>query len=339
MDQTILLQGSFISDGEATVLNVASGVMWIETLNYTQMATTDTPGVGVKFEWQLGMPQGGGIAYTKSDGTNVLNGDVLASGGFTLIDTSINNPGTNVAITAVSTAAIPVVSTANTQTLSTGSGIVRLYNTTGAPQLGGYDFTVGTVVANTSFTLAYMAQLSVAATAGSYRIVPYQPMFYPPYRYITKMSSSGSNTLITLSVTHEYLVGQEVRVIVPVSPTSTTKPSGPFGMPEINGLQGTIVAIDTAANTITLDIDSSAFTAFSFPTVAQLVYPFSPAMVVPVGQDTGYTLQTGGNILSAAMNNVAIRGVSLAGGADSPGGADGDLIYWKIGVSFSNDTP
>ena len=58
-----------------------------------------------------------------------------------------------------------------------------------------------------------------------------------------------------------------------------------FGMQEMNGLTGTVTAVNTSTtvNSFTVDIDSSAFSAFTFP--ANGNQPFSPAVVVPAGEN------------------------------------------------------
>jgi hypothetical protein len=130
-----------------------------------------------------------------------------------------------------------------------------------------------------------------------------------------------------MSVTHDYIVGQEVRLIIPDA----------FGMVEANGLSGTILSITQNAtnNLIELDIDSSAFTLFDFPLTA--VGAFSPAMVVPIGEDTAAALAAGTDILSDATENRSYIGMQLAGGTSCPAGANADVIYWVAGKSFSVD--
>jgi hypothetical protein len=123
-----------------------------------------------------------------------------------------------------------------------------------------------------------------------------------------------------MSVTHGFTVGQAVRIKVPAA----------YGMTEIDNLIGNITAISTANNTITVDIDSSTFTAFAFPATADV--PFTPALVVPVGMDaTGSTA----NSLDDATDNVSFLGIELGAGIDGPAGSSSDVIYWRAGKSFS----
>ena len=326
---TYIAQGQFTADGNPKVLNLRGDVDWMEIYNYTQMATQQSTGRGVKFFWQRGMAADTGIEYKKTNSTDALNGVTLSSGGFTLIDTSVGGyfPGlSQVAVTAVSNANPPIVSTGNTAGLLSGD-VVRLYQITSAEQLGAMDFSVDTIVANTSFRLPYMAQI-VAGTSGFYSKVRFDPSIYPfkPSKYwITKLTQASS-AVVTLSVKHQLKVGEAVRFIVPAA----------FGMIEMNELVGNITAIDQSTattNTITVDIDSSAFTAFAFPLSGAV--PFTSALCIPFGE-TANSAIADPNLLDDSVFNNNILGMYLAAGAQSPAGSSNDVIYWRAGKSFSN---
>lgn len=328
MDLTILQQGRFTSNGSAKTLQIRSDVDWMKVYNVTVAAASQTTAVGVEYYWQRGFATGAKWTYFKSNAANAANlSQYITSNGFTLVDSSVNPNGVlNATITAISNAAIPVVSNSGTNGLSAGD-VVRIINVAGAQQLGGLDFTVGyNTLSSGTFSLDYMAQI-VAGTTGSWRKINFDPLFYPRRRTITKITQA-SQAVITLSVTHGYKVGQAVRIYVP----------DVFEMTEMNGLLGNIVAIDTTTttgNSITVDIDSSAFTAFSWPLSAEV--PFTPAEVVPVGEDTAEALALGQDILSDATVNTGYIGMVLAGGANCPAGANNDVIYWVAGKSFSVD--
>ena len=320
MSNAIIQQGKFTSDGTDAMLELRADVDWLRVYNYTQMAATNN-GYGYEYLWQRGMTAGDGIVYyhPAADHTSAVDTCSNASvTGFTLIDTSSDAAGTlNATITAVSNAAIPIVSATSTAGIA-NNDVVRFINVTNAQQLGGFDFTVDTVVANTSFRLPYMSQLAVAGTTGSFRKVNYDPIFEPPYRYIASISKAAS-AVVELTVTHSYEVGQAVRFVVPAA----------YGMVQMNGLSGNITAVNTTTNTITVDIDSTSFTTFAFPATAAV--PFSPAMVVPYGEAVTSTA-TGGRVF-----NEGYIGIELAAGTKSPGGNNSDVIYWVAGKSFSDE--
>lgn len=327
MDNTIIQQGSFTSTGASVRLNLRSDVDWMYVYNLTQANGGQTTAVGVKYYWQRGMAAGAKWTTFASNAANATNLEqYITSNGFTLVDTSVQTPGAlQATITAISNAAIPVVSNSGTNGLVAGD-VVRLFNVAGSQQLGGIDFTVGYNTLTTgTFDLSYMTQI-VAGTTGSWRKINFNPIFYPRRRFITEISVA-SQAVVTTSVTHGYTVGQQVRFNVPVA----------YGMTQINGLVGNILAVNTATtvNTFTVDIDSSAFTAFTFPLAA--ASPFSPAEVVPVGEDTATGIAYGQDILADSTENVSLIGMHLTGGLSCPAGANSDVMFWAAGKSFSVD--
>lgn len=336
---TTTLQGNFKSTGGNIFIPLESGVDWMRVINLSEAALTNqTVQVGVEFYWQRGFPFDTTYSYYKS---NAANADNLiffnTAGGFTPIDTSTNTIGDlnngSTGISNVSAANPPVVTVGSTGGMEAGS-VVRIYNVVGAQQLGGLDFTVGNgTFSGTTFSLDYMPAIAAAAAPGagaSFRVINFDPIFYPRRRYITKIVR-GSTTTVSLSVTHQYQVGQAVRFVVPAA----------YGMTQINGLLGTIVAIDTSVtavtgNTITVNIDSNGFSPFVFPVTS--IHPFSPAEVVPVGEDTGVALSLGANILADATINTAATGMLLTGGVDMPGGPSGGFsMFWQAGTVFSTN--
>lgn len=256
MDLTIVQQGRFTSDGSDLVLNLRSDVDWMMVFNITQAAAAQVAALGVKYYWQRGFPAGAAWVTLKSNAANAANLEqYVTTNGFTLFDLTLNQIGAFNAVgsanggTAISTAAIPVATNAGANGLVAGE-IVRLANVAGAPQLAGLDFTVGlNTLTGTTFSLDYMTQLAVAGTTFGWRKINTTGIFYPRRRYITAITKAAQ-AVVTMSVVHGYKVGQVVRLVVPAA----------FGMSQINGLTGTVLAVvNTAAdNTITLDIDSTS---------------------------------------------------------------------------------
>jgi len=322
-------QGTFTSAGTGVDIGLRSNVDWMWVYNYTQMATNQNPGRVVQAYWQRGMLPGTGIAYTKTNSSNAMNGTVFAGGGFTLYDNTVNTPGASVALTSISNATPPRVLVASTAALSDGD-IVRIFNTAGAQQLGGLDFTINVIDA-THFDLEYMRAIVAAAGPGSYRVIPYNPYFYPPTRVISKISQAA-NAIVTLTVTHAFTIGQVIRFTVPVV-TSTA-----FGMSELNGVQATIIDVgeadvDGKTNTITVDVDTTGFTAFAWPLTTNPA--FTPAQVTPVGMNTAASIFYNTNIIGDAEVNIGQIGITIGGGANGPAGSAGDVIYYVAGKSYN----
>jgi len=332
MDNTIILQGSFTQGATAVgqTIQLRSDVDWMKIYNYTQFANGTGSAQGVEYYWQRNMAQGTGLQWTKTAATlAAVPATLTAPNGFYLVDSSVQTPGAlnngSTGVSAISNATPPVVTVGSTAGMSAGT-IVRLFNITNAQQVGGIDFTVGiNTLTGTTFDLSYAPTLGgTIGAAGSFRIIPFNPIFYPRNRTITKVST-GSTTTITFSVTHGYTVGQQLRFNV----------SSGWGMTQLDGLDGTVLSVNTTTNSVTVDIDSSSFTAFTFLTNA--LYPITPAQAVPFGQDTPYSLSQGVDILADATLNTAYIGMYLPAGANSPGGAANDVVYWVAGKSFSNN--
>lgn len=309
--------GSFTSDGLAHNLNIRCDVDYIEFENLTVIATPEA-GAGVRFRWQRGMLQDSAIQDTVDGAGAVSTGQILV-GGISLVNTSDPQvPSALLTASAITNAAPPVVTSANTGSMQNGD-IVQIINSATAPQLNGYQFTVSALVVNTSFDLEYMVAPGSVGGATSYRFFKYDPMFYPRRRLIVSISQAVQ-AVVVMSVVHGYTVGQLVNFVIPKQ----------FGMTQLNGIRATIVAIDLSANSITINVDTTAFTAFTFPTAAVAAAPFTPAQVIPFGDglDVTQPLQTS-STLAGATRNTAIIGVHFGAGDNGPGGDEGDVIFWR----------
>lgn len=311
MAEQLIASGSFTSDGAAKEIALRSDFDVFRVWNRTQSATTQATGRGCKFEWQRGQADGEAFMFTKQNAANALDLEVVTSGGFTRVDQSNQALGAAQATSGTDvTAANPAVVTVTAHGYSNGDR-VRIYGTTGMLQIAGYDFTIGNVNTN-DFELSYLdaSGFAAVATAGFVRKVPNNPIYSPQANRITGISAANP-MVVTLAVTHGLSVGEKLRL----------KVSSDYGMVEANDLIGEITAVSTANNTVTLDIDSSAFTAFAFPTSAVAAAGVTPAHIVPVG-DAASTL-------AGSMDNTAQIVMELGGGADGPAGSSSDVIYWE----------
>lgn len=268
---TLLASGSYTSDAAARTITLPSQVDYFKVTNRSLWGTN--PAAVVQSFWYRGYAAGQAKTFTES-GAGVLSATLVAAGGqgFTEVDQTSLAPGALVATgTAISQANPAVVSDATSPAVN---DIVRIMNTTGMLQIAGMDFTVTAVTGGVNFTFGYLnsAGFAAAATNADYRIIP-AARYQPARRFITGITAAAS-AVITLSVTHNYTVGDIVTVRVPTG----------WGMIEIDGLQGEVTAVSTANNTITVDIDSSAFTAFAFPTSAIAAAGINFPEVTPVGE-------------------------------------------------------
>lgn len=314
---------------------------------------------GVFFDWFWGDTTGRGtLKYVNMASSSALNvGQIALGAGFYFINTTNSTPGPlnngSTGISTISGATPPVVTVGSTVNMYNGQ-TVQLYNMSANPQLNGYQFTI-TVLSPTTFALTNAGPVAVTgAQTGNFRVIPYQPIYsvnpaapanlvqtplllqdpywYPTLRYITNISQA-TQAIITMSVTHTYTIGQSVTLHVP------TVTSLAFGMPQLDQLQDvTIVAINQAdangyTNTITVNVDTTGFGPFAFPT--NTAPGFSPATVVPIGENTAQALNSGQNILADSTINQSGFGLLLIAGALSPAGATGNIIQYVAGKSFN----
>lgn len=328
--------GLFTGTGNSVFIPLPSGVDWMWVKNQTVDYAAGA-GNAAEFYWQFGMTNGQGTKYVKEATIGALVPSQLAAGtGFFLQNNTINVPGSQVAIITISGANPPVVATGSTAGLIAGSSIVRIYRSLGTLQLQAIDFTVGTVVPSTSFTLKYMTAIA-AGTTGNYAIIPFDPYFYPTFRYITKIGTDpidATKTIVTLSVTHGFTIGQDVRFKIPTV-TATA-----FGSIQLNNVEGYITAtgnadVDGTTNTITVNISPTSFSAFAWPLTTDPA--FTPATVEPVGESTATALNAvpQANILGDSTTNTAQFGMLLQSGVLSPAGSLNDVINWVAGKSFN----
>lgn len=349
MDGTILGQGSFTQPATAIpqTIIIPSGVDFLEITNYTQSAAGAAAN-GFKFYWQRGFPNGTGQMLVNTGG--VVTAALTANNAFTLYDPSQNPVGAAIATTASTNATRPVVSTANTAGLSVGS-VVRLSNTA-QTDINGIDFVVGAVNAGVSFTLLTASNPLANAPgaiggAGFYRIINFNSLFYPRKRNIVNITQAV-NAQISTAIAHGLTPGQEVRFNIPaVSGMIELNPQPTNNyFPQASNQSAIVLTVVDDYN-FTINIDTTAYTAFTYPTIAQ--QPSSFPEVTPIGEDTATSLSVLGSqvptigglqiyntntgILADSTVNTGFLGMTLSTGALLPAGVANDVIFWVAGKS------
>lgn len=111
---------------------------------------------------------------------------------------------------------------------------------------------------------------------------PINPQYYEPSRYEITNITLGNNTVVTTSVDHNYVIGQECRLII----------SKYYGSYQLNEQTGFVIAIP-ASNQVTLTIDSSSNvnSYISSPT-----YNKNPPQIMAIGDiNTGAINSSGRN--------------------------------------------
>lgn len=331
------IQGYFTSTGVNVKLNIPIEADTCNIWNYTQAAAA-APTAGVQFRWQEGMVDYGGITYRKA-GSNVLQMTTNVAGtnpGFLLFNDADNAMSAPIAIDgAVSNAAQISITTSDTGDLVNGDTVI-LYNVLTNFKTQGFPFQVSNVVADTSFTIAWPLA-NAPGSAGTvdadtaFRIVYASPRtaVRPTNNFVINVSQAAQ-AVVTFSVAHNYQVGQTVRFTIP----------NLFGMTELDGRSATIVAINTTNNTITIDLNTIGFSPFVWlggnSAVTGNVVVHDWATSSPAYMNTAAANQFMVDPYSDARFNLRQRGLVLFGGAASPAGQNGDLIFWEVTSSTTD---
>lgn len=79
-----------------------------------------------------------------------------------------------------------------------------------------------------------------------YQNVPIEPQFYQPRRFVISGVILGTSTTITTLTDHDYVIGQQIRLIIP----------SVFGCYQLNESFGYVLEIP-ANNSVVVDINSS----------------------------------------------------------------------------------
>jgi Ubiquitin-activating enzyme E1 FCCH domain len=271
-------------DASATPITVSS-VQYdtiVQIFNATPVLTTDSVRVG------------GGISVF-SAGQMLQFGPVYKHNSVASADFSIAQSGAGGPTT---------VTTATAHGLSSGDVIIfeGLFqsSTTGMPQLNGIPFTV-TVLTSTTFTIPwdtsgsnYTAFNSATNTGniGAWKKVLYPYLYFPGVSFISAITL-GTTTTIDTTDAHNFVVGQEVAFRIPNQWGTVELNSLPNTLVPGSPVYGYVIAV-TDYNTVVVNINSSAMTAFNVNQTVASVPGLSYPQIVAVGD-----VNTGGVQLSS----------------------------------------
>lgn len=105
------------------------------------------------------------------------------------------------------------------------------------------------------------------------------PEWYLPRVFDISAITLGTTTTITTSVNHNYVVGQEVRLLIPLT----------YGSFQLNEVTGFVTSIP-AANQVTTTINSTQANAFKIGSTT------TPAQIVPIGDVNTGVINSQGRI-------------------------------------------
>jgi len=360
-----MAKGKFTSTGAAQIINLPFQPDYVELYNYTASTAAATSQNIVSARWDALMGQGTAI-INGYNATPALVADTVASNGISTFSAGqLLQFGASLQIASITKASPAVVTTGSAHGLASGDVVVMqgLYqsSTTGMPQIAGIPFTV-TVTGATTFTIPFNTNqsnytaLSGSPTGAVVKKVLYPYIYFPGTSFISAITLGATTTIDTTSA-HNFFVGQEVAFRIPSQWGTTQLNSLPNTLTPGSPVYGYVVSV-TDYNTVVVNIDSSAYTAFnsnqtvarvpglSFPQIVAVgdvnngdtqissgsqLYP--PPQYRPIGTTLVNTIN-GPGILGAFVNNTA-QGFIIGNGAGAKlttgvlVGAASDVIYWR----------
>lgn len=282
----------------------------------------------------------GGTALIKQQGTvsgilAPLNNGIAAINGIRLFDSSVYQQGATFTISSFTPGTTTVFTTSTNHGFKVGDN-VRIVNMTTAPEMGGLVMTVTATNGTNTFTTLFNSTNSLTSVGQVYKVgnfaVQNSSLYYPQNRAIASITLANPMVVTTL-VQQNYFVGDKVRFQIPTV----------FGMQQLNStsnglpVEFTVVAANNAVGTqtVTLSVDSTAFTAFAWPAAAS--YPFSLPIMVPQGEGNTNNLGAFGvaptplpyanqDVLSFATQNTGQTGVLVGAGDGTNSATTGGII-------------
>jgi hypothetical protein len=327
---------------------------WVFVKDTTNWGLATTAASPIYSEWFSSMASGSylGLGQTSvSAGTVNLYTEQGTSGGFTFINQTMPPTFTKVAVTAVNGTTF-VVSTGTTTGINVGD-TVRLINITGANQISGSNlYQVTAVSAGTSITLGYAASAVTAGlvvangTTGYYQKV-YPGYFLPntlPVAYITQ----AAQAVVYFFRQNPYTPGQLVDFQIPtpygmtqLSNLTAQSGSGPFTSNPAGAARVLSVTNSSTVSSITIDVNTTGFTAFQFPTSAAFAGGASPAVcmpagsgVVPLNGSATIPASPPGTNLADAFDNLSQYVMNI--GTSAVGVANANMVVMAFKADFVN---
>lgn len=291
-----ICEGYFTSTGVAKFISLPMVPDQIEMWNKTKWATaTDNL---VRYATGFAEDAAGTAYAITADGAAATDKNVtLTSGGFSFISAGTYQYGPTLTISGI-VAATGVVTTTGNHNLAVGDAVL-LYGTTGMLQIAGTVTTVTAIGSPTTFTIGNIptAGFAANATAGFAKKVLY-PDLYVPFGNIITAITTGATTTIKTSINHSFVVGQEVSFVIPNTGFVNTNPV--WGTTQLDSQsylsltgipQQAYITSITNANTFVVNVNSTGYGAFTYPTSAQAALGITFPQVLAIGdQNSGSTL-------------------------------------------------
>lgn len=262
---------------------------WFFVKDITNWGAQTTAAAPVYSEWYSSMASGSFLAMNQPSSTGAgvtLYASQGTAGGFTFINNY--SPPTFAALPATGINKTTfVVTMANTGTIAVGD-TVRVNNAVGMQQISNYTFTVTAVTTNTSITLGMMATAAAAPgfptfanNATSANITKVIPNKWYPKNLRVAYITQASQAVVYFAEANTYTPGEIVDFNIPT----------PYGMIPLSALTSapggapTVLSVVNSAtqSSITINVNTSGFPAFTWPTTTSIFSGASPAVCIPAG--------------------------------------------------------
>lgn len=296
-----IARGSFTSTGAAQVINLPFKPEYVSFVNYTNAFTAPAASQVVKAEWYSSMGQGFAVQNVYDATPDLVMDAVITNGVSTFEAGQLLQYGPTLSISGITKASPAVVTTTAAHNLKSGD-VVQFQglfqsSTTGMPQINGLSFTV-TVTGATTFTIPWNTNqsnytaLSGSPSGATVKKVLYPYLYFPGQAFISAITT-GTTTTIDTTDAHNFVVGQEVAFRVPTQWGMTQLNSLPNLLTPGSPVYAYVIAV-TDYNTVVVNVDSSAYTAFNSNQTVASVPGLSYPQIVAVGD-----VNTGGVQVSA----------------------------------------
>ncbi len=323
---------------------------WVIVKNLSDWGDT-TAVTSIESEWFSSMAQGAFISMDQTITTNALSSNVGTSGGFTFVDQTNPPVYTKVAMTAINGATF-VVLTGTTTGINVGD-YIRLINVVGALELSGLLYQVTAVSAGVSITLGYAATAETArgvsygnGTTGFYQKV-YPGFMYPALRQVMFISQA-TQAKVYFARQNDFTIGELVDFEIPtpygmtqLSNLTAKSGSGPFTSNPAGAARVLVVTNSATESSITIDVDTTGFTTFTYPTSANFALGASPPTcfpagsgVVPLNGSATIPASPPGTNLVDAFDNRAQFVMNL--GLSVVGAASANMVVMAFKADFNN---
>lgn len=305
--------------------------------NLTQWGLTSAA-KDIQFEWYQAMAQFTALGIHQasgSAGSQTLNSFQLTSDGISTYSTATPptfTPNTTItAVTKGSANGVTVVTLTNDgthgPTISVGD-TVRLYNIAGMQQISGMVFQVVATTSTTSITIDLDSSGFAASGTTGTLVKVIVNRYYPKVAFVTAISLANP-CVVNLTRDSTFTVGEEVSFRVPAN-------NGTFQtMQQIAYLKGVVTAVTAATastcSQVTVNINTTGFSAFTLPTSAQAAAGIGQqpvSMIVPAGSGVVPNQNPPGTNLLDAFDNRNIWLVHL-GATIFANSSTNDVWEWE----------